>query len=159
MKLNLSADELLTTTRAVRRRLDTSRPVSRALLEECLEVAMQAPNGSNLNTWRWIIVDDPAKIRIGQELRLPLAEERPPAQVGTARVPGQIESRPLGPSAPGPSSAPPPERSAGWRPPSGERETTSGCRPRPSRLTAARSPSQWAHGIVTLSRFRPAANS
>lgn len=64
MKLNLSADELLTTTRAVRRRLDTSRLVSRALLEECLEVAMQAPNGSNLNKWRWIIVDDPAKIRL-----------------------------------------------------------------------------------------------
>ena len=63
MKLNLSADELLTTTRAVRRRLDTSRPVSRALIEECLEVAMQAPNGSNLNKWRWVIVDDPAKIR------------------------------------------------------------------------------------------------
>lgn len=62
MKLNLSADELLTTTRAVRRRLDTSRPVSRELMEECLEIAMQAPNGSNLNRWRWIIVDDPEKI-------------------------------------------------------------------------------------------------
>ena len=64
MKLNLSADELLTTTRAVRRRLDTERPVSRALLEECLDIAMQAPNGSNLNKWRWVIVDEPAKVRL-----------------------------------------------------------------------------------------------
>jgi nitroreductase len=62
MKLNLSVDEVLTTTRAVRKRLDTSRPVPRALLEECLDVAMQAPNGSNQNQWRWIIVDDPGKI-------------------------------------------------------------------------------------------------
>lgn len=58
-KLGLSVDEVLTTTRAVRKRLDVTRPVSRELLEECLEVALQAPNGSNRNTWRWIIVDDP----------------------------------------------------------------------------------------------------
>jgi nitroreductase len=62
MKLNLSVDEVLTTTRAVRKRLDTSRPVPRALLEECLELALQAPNGSNRNSWRWVIVDDPALI-------------------------------------------------------------------------------------------------
>jgi len=61
-KLGLSVDEVLTTTRAVRRRLDVTRPVSRKLLEECLEIALQAPNGSNRNTWRWIIVDDPAMI-------------------------------------------------------------------------------------------------
>jgi nitroreductase len=62
MKLNLSVDEVLTTTRAVRKRLDTSRPVPRAVLEECLELALQAPNGSNRNSWRWVIVDDPALI-------------------------------------------------------------------------------------------------
>jgi nitroreductase len=62
MKLDLSVDEVLTTTRAVRKRLDVSRPVPRALLEECLELALQAPNGSNRNQWRWIIVDDPAII-------------------------------------------------------------------------------------------------
>jgi len=61
-KLGLSADELLTTTRAVRRRLDVTRPVSREVLEECLEIALQAPNGSNRNTWRWVIVDDPVLI-------------------------------------------------------------------------------------------------
>ena len=63
MKLGLSVDEVLTTTRAVRRRLDVTRPVSRELIEECLELALQAPNGSNRNTWRWIVVDDRDTIR------------------------------------------------------------------------------------------------
>lgn len=57
--LNLSNDELLTTTRAVRKRLDYDRPVSRELIEECLQLAIQAPNGGNMNSWRWIVVDDP----------------------------------------------------------------------------------------------------
>jgi nitroreductase len=56
--LELTPDEVLTTTRAVRRRLDSSRPVARELVEECLEIALQAPNGSNMNSWRWIAVDD-----------------------------------------------------------------------------------------------------
>jgi nitroreductase len=62
MKLNLSVDEALATTRAVRKRLDMTRAVPRAVLEECLELALQAPNGSNRNEWRWIIIDDPALI-------------------------------------------------------------------------------------------------
>lgn len=62
MKLNLSVDEVLTTTRTVRKRLDLDKPVSRDVLEECLELAMQAPNGSNRNVWRWVIVDDPELI-------------------------------------------------------------------------------------------------
>jgi nitroreductase len=61
--LELTPDELLTTTRTVRKRLDLSRPVPRALVEECLAVALQAPNGSNANSWRWIAVDDRATIR------------------------------------------------------------------------------------------------
>jgi nitroreductase len=56
--LPLTPDEVLTTTRAVRRRLDLGRAVPREVVEECLEIALQAPNGSNLNTWRWIAVDD-----------------------------------------------------------------------------------------------------
>jgi len=63
MHLNLTVDEVLTTTRAVRKRLDTSRPVPRAVIEECLELALQAPNGSNRNDWRWIVVDDRALVR------------------------------------------------------------------------------------------------
>ncbi len=61
--LDLTPDHLLTTTRTVRRRLDFERPVPRALIEECLAIAFQAPNGGNLNRWRWIAVDDPALIR------------------------------------------------------------------------------------------------
>ena len=58
-----SAEYVLTTTRSVRKRLDLDRPVDRAVIEQCLEVALQAPNGSNLNTWRWVIVDDREKLR------------------------------------------------------------------------------------------------
>jgi nitroreductase len=58
----LTPDQVLTTTRAVRKRLDLARPVPRALVEECLAIALQAPNGSNLNTWRWVAVDDRARV-------------------------------------------------------------------------------------------------
>ena len=54
-------DELLATTRAVRKRLDLTRPVSRELINECLELAVQAPTGSNSQTWRWVVVDDAEK--------------------------------------------------------------------------------------------------
>jgi nitroreductase len=60
VKLNLSADELLTTTRSVRKRLDFDRPVERAIVEECLEIALQAPTGSNRQGWHWIVVEDAA---------------------------------------------------------------------------------------------------
>lgn len=62
MKLNLSVDDVLTTTRTVRKRLDLTKPVPRAVLEECLDLALQAPNGSNRNIWRWIVVDDRSTI-------------------------------------------------------------------------------------------------
>jgi nitroreductase len=55
----LTTDQLLTTTRSVRRRLDLSRPVPRAVVEECLRLAFQAPNGSNRQMWGWVLVDDP----------------------------------------------------------------------------------------------------
>lgn len=61
MKLNLSADEVLTTTRSVRKRLDFDRPVERAVVEECLEIALQAPTGSNRQGWHWVFVTDEAK--------------------------------------------------------------------------------------------------
>lgn len=59
MKLGLTADEVLTTTRAVRKRLDLSRPVEKAVLVECLDVALQAPTGSNQQGWQWVFVTDP----------------------------------------------------------------------------------------------------
>ena len=57
--LNLTPDELLSTTRSVRIRLDYERPVARELIDECLTLAFQAPNGSNMNSWEWVVVDDP----------------------------------------------------------------------------------------------------
>lgn len=59
--LNLDPDQLLTTTRSVRKRLDLERPVEREVIEECLEVALQAPTGSNMQAWQWVFVTDPAK--------------------------------------------------------------------------------------------------
>jgi nitroreductase len=56
--LPLSPDELLTTTRAVRKRLDLSRPVDRELLLECLAMAQQAPSGSNRQGWRFLVVTE-----------------------------------------------------------------------------------------------------
>ena len=58
MDLGLSSDELLTTTRSVRKRLDFTRPVSRDLVETCAQLAFQAPNGSNQQGWGWVFVDD-----------------------------------------------------------------------------------------------------
>lgn len=55
----LGPDELLTTTRSVRRRLDLDRPVPLDLVRECLQVALQAPSGSNRQGWHWIVVTEP----------------------------------------------------------------------------------------------------
>ena len=51
MTLNLSADDVLTTTRSVRKRLDFDKPVPREVLTECLDLALQAPTGSNHQGW------------------------------------------------------------------------------------------------------------
>lgn len=55
----LSIDEVLTTTRAVRRRLDLERPVAPELLRECLALALQAPSGGNDQGWHFVVVTDP----------------------------------------------------------------------------------------------------
>src|SRR3984893_1219830 len=56
--------KILTTTRAVRKRLDFDRPVPRELIMECIEVAVQAPTGSNSQGWQWMIVTDPEKKQV-----------------------------------------------------------------------------------------------
>jgi nitroreductase len=61
MTLNLSIEEVLTTTRSVRKRLDLEKPVPREVLLECLDLALQAPTGSNAQGWQWVFVDDPEK--------------------------------------------------------------------------------------------------
>ena len=59
--LPLNPDQLLTTTRSVRKRLDLDRPVPLEIVRECLEVALQAPSGSNQQGWHWLVVTDPDK--------------------------------------------------------------------------------------------------
>lgn len=59
-----TVDHLLTTTRSVRKRLDLTRPVPRSVIEECIEVAFQAPSGSNAQGWSFVVVTDPAKKQV-----------------------------------------------------------------------------------------------
>jgi nitroreductase len=59
--LNLTPDELLTTTRSVRKRLDFTRPVEPEVIQECLEIAVQAPTGGNRQQWSFVVVTDMAK--------------------------------------------------------------------------------------------------
>ncbi len=56
-----AVDHVLTTTRSVRRRLDLSRPVEPAVIEQAIDIALQAPTGSNQQNWRFMVVTDPAK--------------------------------------------------------------------------------------------------
>lgn len=56
-----SVDELLSTTRAVRKRLDLTRPVEREVILDCLRLAVQAPTASNNQDWRWLVVTDADK--------------------------------------------------------------------------------------------------
>jgi nitroreductase len=54
----LTADEVLRTTRAIRKRLDLTRPVPRDVIRECLDIALQAPTGSNRQNWHFVVVTD-----------------------------------------------------------------------------------------------------
>ena len=65
-----TVDKLLTSTRVVRKRLDLTRPVENKVIEECLEIAIQAPTGGNAQGWRFIVVTDADKrARIGELYR------------------------------------------------------------------------------------------
>lgn len=59
--VNLTTDELLSTTKAVRKRLDFERPVPREAIEECLALAQFAPTGSNSQSWHFVVVSDAGK--------------------------------------------------------------------------------------------------
>jgi nitroreductase len=54
-----SVDHVLTTTRAVRQRLDLTRPVERRVIERCIEIAVQAPTALQGETWHFVVVTDP----------------------------------------------------------------------------------------------------
>ncbi len=61
-RLHLSTDEVLTTTRAVRKRLDFERPLDLAVIRDCLDIALQAPSGSNSQAWHFLLVTNTEKI-------------------------------------------------------------------------------------------------
>ncbi|MEU0092646.1 nitroreductase family protein [Kribbella sp. NPDC006257] len=72
--LDLTPDDLLTTTRTVRKRLDLDRPVPMELIKECIEIALQAPSGSNRQTWHWLVITDQEKrAAIGEYYRRSVA--------------------------------------------------------------------------------------
>ncbi len=91
-----TVDRLLSTTRAVRRRLDLERPVPLEVIEECLELAVQAPTGTSLETWRWLVITDAhVKERLAQLYRAGApapspAEARPDV---TARLSDEARTR------------------------------------------------------------------
>ena len=63
----VTVDKLLTTTRSVRKRLDLARPVEPQVIEECLEIAIQAPTGGNTQGWHFLVItDDEKKAKIGE---------------------------------------------------------------------------------------------
>jgi nitroreductase len=82
-----SVDELLTTTRAVRKRLDLDRPVEREVILECVRLAMQAPTASNAQDWRWLVVTDPDKRAAIAEIYRSIGAEYLPYAASTASDP------------------------------------------------------------------------
>ena len=68
--LELTPDDLLSTTRAVRKRLDLTRPVDRVLVEECVRIAVQAPTSTNTQNWHFVVVTDDARRAALAELYL-----------------------------------------------------------------------------------------
>lgn len=89
----VETDRLLSTTRAVRKRLDLDRPVERQVILDCIRLSQQAPTGSNSQGWRWMVVTDPDKrAAIGEIYRAAgrgyLAQSRPGLEDGSqlARV-------------------------------------------------------------------------
>src|SRR4051794_28398758 len=87
------ADELLTTTRAVRRRLDLDRPVPPSLIDECIEVALQSPSSQNRQRWAFVIVTASDQRHALAELYRKAMESQMPA------APTPPSDRTLSPSA------------------------------------------------------------
>ena len=81
-----SVDRVLTTTRAVRRRLDLERPVSSAVIRECIEIATYAPSARNEQDWRWVVVTEPERrAQVAEIMRRPGGD------------PGRTQGRPVDP--------------------------------------------------------------
>ena len=90
--LPLTPDELLTTTRSVRKRLDLTRPVPMDLITECLQIALQAPSGGNSQGWHWLVITD-------QETRAAIGELY---RRSTEQLPGGTAARGPAGRRPGP---------------------------------------------------------
>ncbi len=88
-----TVDKLLTTTRAVRKRLDLARPVELDVVLECLQLALQAPTGSNQQTWRWIVVTDPEVRTQLADLYRNLPADRAPMRLGSVPPPEDQQAR------------------------------------------------------------------
>ena len=88
--LELTTDELLATTRSVRRRLDLTRPVEREVLEDCLRLAQQAPSSSYAQNWHFVVVTDAGeRAALGELWRTvagPYLERRAAAAVADPRI-------------------------------------------------------------------------
>lgn len=90
-----TTDALLSTTRAVRKRLDLTRPVERQVILDCLQLAVQAPTGSNRQGWRWLVIRDEGKRkRLGEIYRRGagsyLTEAREKARAEGAEQDGRV---------------------------------------------------------------------
>jgi nitroreductase len=88
MPLDLTPDELLSTTRAVRKRLDLTRPVERDVLEECLQLAQQAPTAGYGQNWHFVVVRDAEKRaalgELWRQVAFPYIEKRMEGRAGQA---------------------------------------------------------------------------
>src|SRR5258706_11697853 len=112
-QLDLSADDMLATTRSVRKRLDFSRPVEPEVIRECLELALQAPTGGNSQSWQFVVVTDAEKRKtLGDLYRAGRALYRGNEQLGAPPIvrdsPHAPPPRPLAPSSAYPAPPNPP---------------------------------------------------
>jgi nitroreductase len=91
--LDLTPKQLLTTTRAVRKRLDLTRPVELELIHECIEIATQAPSGGNSQRWHFIVVTDAAKRKeLGAIYKKAYDETSLPSLPSLANIPNTPEN-------------------------------------------------------------------
>ena len=66
----VATDKLLTTTRSVRKRLDLTRDVEPQVIQDCIDIAMQAPTGTNAQNWAFVVITDPAKKKFDAKARV-----------------------------------------------------------------------------------------
>ena len=85
-------DDLLSTTRAVRKRLDFDKPVPRTVIEECIALSQQAPTGTNSQGWRWIVVEDAKKRERLAEIYRMGSGEYLAAQTKMAQESGDVQT-------------------------------------------------------------------